>query len=541
AGSLSLIIFFMFAVTWYTTSAQKADGLIINLAGRQRMLSQKMTKEILLLIATDTKEAKTYQSLSDTIKNTITVFDTTLTALIDSGKAPLTFDLNGEHGECPEADEPVASQLKIVKNIWVKFSEKLDNIINNNDKTGESLKFIKSNNLNLLTEMNRAVGMMQKQSEEKVSLLILLQTIGIIAGIILMGLSISTIRTIVAKLMHSAAAAKQMSSGDLTRRFKTREGSKLDEIEFLGQNLNTFMNFLQKEVKGISTNAADLENSSTNMHAIAQQLSKESKESALKTQAVSENAVNMSEDMNAVAAAMEELSSNTQEIAHSTSRISSTSKQISQNTKRANEISADAVKVVNTASSRVEDLGNAAKKIEHVSQSITEISEQTNLLALNATIEAARAGEAGKGFAVVASEIKNLANQTTEATEQIKQNIDGIQNSTKFTVEDISDISNVINQVSDIIKTIATAIEEQESTIEEININVAQGAEAVQEVSANAANSSTAASEIAKDINSLNDVINGVSSNSSQIKANSEDLSTLAAKLSKMVASFTIT
>ena len=45
-AGLSFIILSMFLITWYTTSAQKTDGLLINLGGRQRMLSQKMSKEI---------------------------------------------------------------------------------------------------------------------------------------------------------------------------------------------------------------------------------------------------------------------------------------------------------------------------------------------------------------------------------------------------------------------------------------------------------------------------------------------------------------
>lgn len=539
-GSLSLIIFLMFAVTWYTTTAQKADGLVINLAGRQRMLSQKMTKELLLLLSSEKKNEQIYKKLRSNVKNTMAVFNTTLIALADSGKAPLTFNLKGKYAQCPKAKEPAASQLTIVKGIWTKFSAHMNNVLENSDPSGDSLKFIKSKNLVLLSAMNKAVGMLQKQSEKKVSRLMLFQTIGIIIGIILMGMSIVTIATIVKKLMSAASSAKNMSSGDLTKRFKIVEGSTQDEIGFLGQNLNTFMDFLQDQIKGINQGAVDLDHSSTDMNSVAGQLYKEAELSASKTQSVAENAETMSENMNAVAAAMEELSTNTQEIAASTSRIADTLNQFSQNTDKANEISADAVKRVNTASSRVDELGKAAKKIEQVSESITDISEQTNLLALNATIEAARAGEAGKGFAVVASEIKNLANQTTEATEQIKQNIAWIQNSTTSTVEDIKDISDVIAQVSDIVQTIATAVDEQKTTIEEINTSVSQGAYAVQEVSANVANSSSAASDIASDINNVNGSINEISSSSSQINNNSEDLSKLAGKLAKMVDAFTI-
>jgi len=73
------------------------------------------------------------------------------------------------------------------------------------------------------------------------------------------------------------------------------------------------------------------------------------------------------------------------------------------------------------------ELGMAAQTVDKVTEAITEIFEQTNLLALNATIEAARAGEAGKGFAVVANEIKELAKQTATATHNIKQQIEGVQ------------------------------------------------------------------------------------------------------------------
>lgn len=58
-AGLSLIIISMFLVTWDTTSALKADGLVINLAGRQRMLSQKMSKE-LFSFATTTEAEKIF-------------------------------------------------------------------------------------------------------------------------------------------------------------------------------------------------------------------------------------------------------------------------------------------------------------------------------------------------------------------------------------------------------------------------------------------------------------------------------------------------
>jgi len=107
------------------------------------------------------------------------------------------------------------------------------------------------------------------------------------------------------------------------------------------------------------------------------------------------------------------------------------------------------------------------------------------LLALNATIEAARAGEAGKGFAVVANEVKELAKETAKATEDISRKIEAIQTDTKAAVDAIASISGVINQINDISSTIATAVEEQNATTNEMSRNVSEAAHGSGEITSN--------------------------------------------------------
>ena len=130
------------------------------------------------------------------------------------------------------------------------------------------------------------------------------------------------------------------------------------------------------------------------------------------------------------------------------------------------------------ANATVAKLGESSAEIGQVIKVITSIAQQTNLLALNATIEAARAGDAGKGFAVVANEVKELAKQTAKATEDISQKITAIQDDTKRAVESIGSITAIINQINDISGTIATAVEEQSATTNEMSRNVQEAAKA---------------------------------------------------------------
>ena len=183
-------------------------------------------------------------------------------------------------------------------------------------------------------------------------------------------------------------------------------------------------------------------------------------------------------------------------------------------------------------------LGDAAAEISKATEIITEISEQTNLLALNAAIEAARAGEAGKGFAVVANEIKALARQTADATQDIKKKIDGIQNSTSTTIDEIGKTSQTITSLNQLVTTIATAVEEQSATTREIAGNVCQAAVGINKVNDNVAGNSTVAVDIARSISDVNHTAGEMADSSIQVKESAGSLLKLAGQLNAMVGRF---
>ncbi len=169
-----------------TIRAKEYDSRVVNLSGRQRMLSQKMTKETLIFQADFSNTGRRNEALAKQVEITKGIFETTLFALTDSGKAPFSLNpasTNTVH--CPVAEEPAHSQLKLVSNHWKIFSSQIDDILRSPSAENEVSAEFLANSLLVLKEMNTAVGMLQVQSEARLkalqrsSLVMLISTAGL--------------------------------------------------------------------------------------------------------------------------------------------------------------------------------------------------------------------------------------------------------------------------------------------------------------------------------------------------------------------------
>jgi methyl-accepting chemotaxis protein len=211
-----------------------------------------------------------------------------------------------------------------------------------------------------------------------------------------------------------------------------------------------------------------------------------------------------------VASASEQASANVQSVASAAEEMTSSVGEISRQVKESSHISEQAVAQAYKTDARISELSQAAARIGDVVKLITAIAEQTNLLALNATIEAARAGEAGRGFAVVAQEVKALAAQTAKATDEIEVQISGMQAATDESVAAIKAIGETIKHVSELVASIATAVDEQGATTGEIARNVHEAARGASQVTAHitdvnhgAAETGTASAQVLQSASSL--------------------------------------
>jgi methyl-accepting chemotaxis protein len=263
--------------------------------------------------------------------------------------------------------------------------------------------------------------------------------------------------------------AEAIAAGDLTGEEVNVDSN--DELGDLASAMNKMQESLKKMIIAVAENAQQVANASEEFSAVSQQITANSEETTAQANVVSNATDQVNRNLQTVATGAEEMSTTIQDIA--------------KNATESARVAGEAVKTASATNATVSKLGVSSAEIGQVIKVITSIAQQTNLLALNATIEAARAGEAGKGFAVVANEVKELAKQTAKATEDISQKIAAIQEDTKGAVDAIGTISGIINQINDISSTIATAVEEQSATTNEMSRNVTEAAKGSTEISQN--------------------------------------------------------
>lgn len=213
------------------------------------------------------------------------------------------------------------------------------------------------------------------------------------------------------------------------------------------------------------------------------------------------------------------------QLAESTDQMGESIQEISSSAASAASVAADAVRHAEDVNEAVDHLGSSSEEISNVVRVISGIAEQTNLLALNATIEAARAGDAGKGFAVVAEEVKELAGESARATQSIAQSVEAMQQDTAAAVTKIASISTVIGQINDFQTTIASAVEEQTATTEQIAHTVRQVAAAGQQVEQETTVLATAASHTRDQAQALDSTVNELKQASDQLESSVARLS----------------
>ncbi len=164
--------------TFFILSGQEVNTKIIDIAGRQRMLSQNMTKNSLLLNLYFKEDERTGE-IYDSLESSQLLFDKSLKALSYGGE---TMGTNGKMIVLPPAGAQALEVLEGVQVIWMNMNPAINSLKysfrqKQLDQMETDLSVIIAENNELLKRANDAVVALKIQSDKSVVFLRILQII----------------------------------------------------------------------------------------------------------------------------------------------------------------------------------------------------------------------------------------------------------------------------------------------------------------------------------------------------------------------------
>lgn len=236
-GLLFIFVVLNSILLTYIERHELTDASVISISGRQRMLSQRISKEVLIIIYHDNATGTEISRLESDVE------------LFEMSHQALRYG-NTELGLPVSTSTVTIAQWEIVDDLWSKFKEPVYEVIAGN-YSQEICNQIIETNVPLLNEINNLVSTFEDKAEDKIHFtLLMIATTGVLIGVILLLTFIYIEKSIADPIVYLTERSKLIANGDFSD-FRHKFANRKDEIGMLEDQFFKMQAQLDEMVKSL--------------------------------------------------------------------------------------------------------------------------------------------------------------------------------------------------------------------------------------------------------------------------------------------------
>ncbi len=251
---MAVVAMSIFFYTWTLSRGQEGGNVAVNLAGRQRMLAQKIAKDALAALV----DPASAPAAKDRVAVAARVFEATQTALASGGKAPASLDPSGASWDVPAPGKEAARLLEEAGQAFAQFRKTVDGALSGATAPAKAGADLTTGSDSVVAAMNKAVLVMQDHGEHGAQTAVYAQIVG---GLVIFALAlaggIGIVRHVTrpVKAIHDFAMSQAAGdySAKLEGEFHAELAETADAIRTMTARLIDALGFSQGVLAGIKT------------------------------------------------------------------------------------------------------------------------------------------------------------------------------------------------------------------------------------------------------------------------------------------------